>query len=142
MVPDLGRVVEDTARRSLDDLFQGFALERRVRNEAIEFVDIGLVVLAVVIFERFGRNMRSQCVLRVRQGGSSKAMGEISYFNPVGICGVQRRPPRGPGEARLQLEHGDPVLQTTHFDTRATPSPRGSDRENRHDRNAPPLTRA
>src|SRR5690606_15596560 len=54
VVPHLGGVVEDAAGGALDDLFQGLAFELGARNQVVQVGDIGLVVLAVVVFQRLG----------------------------------------------------------------------------------------
>ena len=75
MVPDLRRVVEETAfRGSADQFFQtlvgfGFAL-----REVIQVRDISLVMLAVVKIERFSRNMGCKASLAYGSGGNSKGM--------------------------------------------------------------------
>src|SRR5690606_746584 len=46
VVPDLCRVVEDTAGRGLDDLFQGFAFKLGTRNQVVQVGYVSVVVLA------------------------------------------------------------------------------------------------
>jgi hypothetical protein len=67
VIPDLRGVVEDTARRLLDDFFQRQVLEFGARNQVVQVRDVGLVVLAVVELERLFGHVRSERVLRVRQ---------------------------------------------------------------------------
>jgi hypothetical protein len=75
VVPDLCRVVEDAALGVRDDIFEGGVFHVRAGEQAIQLVDVGLVVLAVVVFEGLGGNVRLQGVLLVGQGGQFKAMG-------------------------------------------------------------------
>jgi len=54
VVPDLGRVVEDAAFGSFDQVLERGILLRRPGSHLVEVVDIGFVVLAVVVFESLG----------------------------------------------------------------------------------------
>ena len=60
MVPQLGDVVEDAVLRdsrgvvgALDDLFEGFTLPFGAFNRLVAIGDIGVVVLVMVILQRF-----------------------------------------------------------------------------------------
>src|SRR5690606_14179115 len=70
VVPALGGIVEQAliaSTRGGDDLFERLAFEIGALDRSIGLVDIGLVVLAMVKAERFGRNGRRQ-----RVGGIGK----------------------------------------------------------------------
>ena len=54
MIPDLGRVVEDSAVGFEDDLFQCCILELCARYEVVEVGYVGLVVFAIVIVNGLG----------------------------------------------------------------------------------------
>ena len=54
VVPDLGRVVEDAALGGGDHLFQCLVGKVGALDKTVQFVDIGLVVLAVVKFQGLG----------------------------------------------------------------------------------------
>lgn len=74
VVPDLRGVVEDATRGLLDDVFQRQVLELGARDQVVQVRDVGLVVLAVVELQRLFRDVRSQRVQFVRQGGRVCAM--------------------------------------------------------------------
>src|SRR5690606_18929870 len=59
-VPDLSGVVEDNARRALDDLIQGLAFEFGAWDQVVQVHDIGVVVLVVVILQGFLGDVRLQ----------------------------------------------------------------------------------
>ncbi len=70
MVPDLGGVVVDAAGRCLlDDGFEVEVLVLGALDQVVQVNHVGVVVLAVVVVEGFGRHVRGQGVLGVRQGG-------------------------------------------------------------------------
>jgi hypothetical protein len=73
VVPDLARIVEQAlvavGLGLLDDLDEAEAGEALLLLPAIDLVDIGLVVLAVVEFERLGRHVRRERALVERQWG-------------------------------------------------------------------------
>ena len=61
----LGCIVEQRAGRLSDDVFEGHALELGAFLQLVELVDVGLVVLAIVVFHGFlgiGRCERIQCI--------------------------------------------------------------------------------
>ncbi len=76
MIPDLGRIVEQALVallfRRLDDLDQRGVGQALLRQHPIGFVDISLVMLAVMIIERFGRHVRRQGILGERKVGKGK----------------------------------------------------------------------
>ena len=49
----------------LDDLFESLALEARAGQQLVQIVDISLVVLVVMILQRFGRHVGLQGVIGV-----------------------------------------------------------------------------
>lgn len=58
MVPDLGGIIEDRSGwRCFDDLLEGCIFEFRSRNESIEVIYIGLMVLSIVVSDRFFGNI-------------------------------------------------------------------------------------
>src|SRR5476651_505336 len=67
VVPDLSGVVENTARRRLDDFFQGLAFELGAWHQVVQVHDIGVVVLVVVVFQGFLGNVRLQGIACVGQ---------------------------------------------------------------------------
>ncbi|MNT38152.1 hypothetical protein D3C72_1743350 [compost metagenome] len=75
MVPDLSGVVEDAARRALDDLFQGLAFEFGAWDQVVQVHDIGVVVLVVVILQGFLGDVRLQGIVGVRQRRQFKSHG-------------------------------------------------------------------
>src|SRR5690606_21780924 len=68
VVPDLGCVIENAALGGTDDLDQVLVLELGAGDQLVEVGDIGLVVLAVVVIQRFGAHVRGQGVFGERQG--------------------------------------------------------------------------
>ncbi|MNR17286.1 hypothetical protein D3C85_1339370 [compost metagenome] len=83
MVPDLGGVVEDAARGGLDDLFQGFTFEFGARNQVVQVHHVGVVVLAVVVFQGLGGQVRLESVLLVRQRRQFES--HVYLLHQVGI---------------------------------------------------------
>ncbi len=72
MVVVLARIVEEAgvlAERALDDLLERLAFEPAAFQQLVAVVDIGLVVLVVVIFERLARHIGRQCIMGVGQIG-------------------------------------------------------------------------
>src|SRR5690606_24491125 len=67
VVPDLSGVVEDATGRGLDDGFQILAFELGARDQVVQVGHVGLVVLAVVILEGLGGNVRLEGVLFKRK---------------------------------------------------------------------------
>ena len=79
VIPDLGGVVVDAAGWCLDDdVFEGQIFVLGALDQVIQVGDIGLMMLAVVKVERFRRNVRSQCVLLIGQGGQEMFHDESS----------------------------------------------------------------
>src|SRR4051794_6942327 len=66
------------AERSLHDLFEGLAFEFSPLDRVVAVRHIGLVMLIVMIFERFLRHIRPEGVIGVRQGGKRKGHGVMS----------------------------------------------------------------
>ena len=73
VIPCLRGVVKNPGVGSfmsgLDDSFQRFTFVTRTGDRGIQFVDVGLVVLAVVKAQRFGRNVRLERICGVRKFG-------------------------------------------------------------------------
>ena len=67
VVPDLGGVVVNGTTGLLDDVFERHGLELGAFLQFVELVDISLVVLAVMVLERFLAVMRLQRIDRVGQ---------------------------------------------------------------------------
>jgi hypothetical protein len=67
VVPHLGRVIENAALRLLDDVFQRQVFELGALDQVVQVRDVSLMVLAVVLFQRLGRDVRLQGILGVRQ---------------------------------------------------------------------------
>ena len=68
----LGGVVEEAgvlAERAFDDVLERFALKPAAFQQLVAVVDIGLVVLVVVIFERLLRHVRRERVIGIGQVG-------------------------------------------------------------------------
>ena len=77
----LSGIVEDRgvfAERCLDDLLEGFALEFGPLDRVVAIGHVSLVMLVVMIFQRFLRHMGRQGVISVRQGGKRKGHGVMS----------------------------------------------------------------
>ena len=69
VVPHLGGVVEHATLRLPDDLFQRGVFKLGAGNHAVEIGDIGLMMLAVVEINGFGRDMRFKRGAVVGKGG-------------------------------------------------------------------------
>lgn len=69
VVPMLGRIVEQTAVGTHDDLFQRLILVRCAFDGLVEIGDIGSVVFAVVVVKRLGAHVWLQRGLVVRKLG-------------------------------------------------------------------------
>jgi len=69
VVPGLRGVVEDAAGRLADDVLEFRVGELGAFDLLVEVGHIGLVVLAVVVLERLGGDVRLQCILFVRKRG-------------------------------------------------------------------------
>jgi hypothetical protein len=81
MVVVLAGVVEDRgvlAERTLDDLLEGFAIEFGPLDRVVTVGDIGLVMLVVVIFQRFLGHMGRKGVIGIREIGKREGHGVMS----------------------------------------------------------------
>ena len=68
----LAGIVEEAgilAERALDDLLERLAFQPAAFEQLVAVVDIGLVVLVVVIFERFARHVGRERVMGIGQVG-------------------------------------------------------------------------
>ena len=83
VVEDLGRIVEHAARGGADDFLKGLAFEVRAGDQAVQIVDVGLMMLAPVEFQGFTTHGGLEGVERIRKSRQSKHVG-ISP-EPVGI---------------------------------------------------------
>src|SRR5690606_11367241 len=73
VVPDLGRVVEHTARRLLDDVFKRSGFELSTGDEIVQVGDICLMVLSVVEFQGLFGDGGSQSIDGIRKGRKLKS---------------------------------------------------------------------
>ena len=77
MIPDLGGVVEHARIAGvvgrLDDGFERLGFVIRALDRRVQLVDVSLVMLAVMEFERASRDMRLECV------GSSGRSIDMGY---------------------------------------------------------------
>ncbi len=90
VVEVLAGIVEDArvlAVARLDDLLEAHALEARARQQLVQRVDIGLVVLVVVILQRFRRHGGLQGFIGVRQRGEFESHGRSP-----GLLGRREKP--------------------------------------------------
>jgi hypothetical protein len=78
VVPDLRRVVEDAAARLAHDVLERQVLEFGARDELVQVVDVGLVMLAVVELQGFLGDVRGQGVDGIGQGGQLVGHGGSS----------------------------------------------------------------
>src|SRR5258708_39901432 len=77
----LAGVVEERsilAERALHDLLERFALEFGALEQIIAVGDVGLMMLVVMIFQRFLRHMGRKRVIGIRQIGKRKGHGVMS----------------------------------------------------------------
>src|SRR5208282_1009810 len=96
MVVMLLRVVEERSRfRRLENLFERSAREFGAHDQFVELVDVGLVMLAVMIFKRLGGDMWFQRVDRVWEVGKFECHGEILSFRARTRNAMRRRPAAG-----------------------------------------------
>ena len=63
MVPDLGGVVEEFALGGAHDVLEWQVLILGAGNELVQVVHVGLMVLAVMVFDGLGGDVRAQRVL-------------------------------------------------------------------------------
>ena len=86
VVPDLRRIVEQAlvalVLGGLDHFDQRSALKPLFAEHAVGLINIGLVVLAVVIVEGFGRHVRDKRVFGIRKLGKDEGHG----IAPAGVC--------------------------------------------------------
>jgi hypothetical protein len=75
VVPDLRRLVEQLALGLDDDVLETGVLVVGAGYELVERVDVCLVVLAVVVLERLGRQVRLEGIGRVRELGQREGHG-------------------------------------------------------------------
>ena len=73
MVEVLSRIVEEPAFSPANDFFKRLAFKGRALEERIQVGDIGSMMLAVMIFDRFGAHGRGQ---RVR---SKIKLGKLEF---------------------------------------------------------------
>ena len=62
MVEDLSGVVEHTTLSGLDDFFKALAFEFRTFDQLVQVGDVGLMMLAPVVFKRFTAHGRREIV--------------------------------------------------------------------------------
>jgi hypothetical protein len=77
VIPDLRSVVVDAAAGLLDDVFEGHRFELGALLQVVQVHHVGVVVLAVVVFQRFLAVVRGQGVNGVGQRGQSVFHGAI-----------------------------------------------------------------
>ena len=77
VVPDLGRVVEQAGLGAHDDLLERLRGVVGAVDQLVEVVDVGLVVLAVVVLEGLGADVRGEGILGVRKGGKFEGHGGL-----------------------------------------------------------------
>jgi hypothetical protein len=81
MVVVLAGIVEDSrilSERTLHDLLEGFALEFGPLDRVVSVRHVGLVMLVVMIFQRFLGHMRRKGVMGIGQIGKRKGHGVMS----------------------------------------------------------------
>ena len=66
------------AERALDDLLERLALEFGAFQQVVAVGHIGLMMLVVVVFQRFLRHMRSKRVIGIRKVGKREGHGVMS----------------------------------------------------------------
>ena len=66
------------AERALDDLLKGLAFPFGPLERVVAVGDIGLMMLVVVIFQRFLRHVLAEGVIGVREWGERKGHGFLS----------------------------------------------------------------
>ena len=69
VVPYLGRVVECGSGGGEDDFFKRHVLLGSVYDKAVEVVDVGLKMLAVMVFQCFLAHQRLECVQLIGERG-------------------------------------------------------------------------
>src|SRR3981081_760076 len=92
MVVVLAGIVEERrilAERALDDLLEGLALELGALQHIVAVGHIGLMMLVVMVFQRFLRHMGRKRVIGIGQVGKRKGHGVMSaVMGAVGITGT------------------------------------------------------
>ena len=71
MIPRLRCIVQNRPVGFEHDLFERHLLERRTRDQFVEVVHVGLMMLAVVVLDGLFAHVWSESVLRV---------GELGYY--------------------------------------------------------------
>ncbi len=89
VVPDLGGIVVDRARGLLDDLFQRQCFELGALLQVVELRHIGIVMLVVVVLQRFAAHVRSEGVMRVRQRRQRVFHGVCPFWRVLNPSGAQ-----------------------------------------------------
>src|SRR5208282_323464 len=96
VIPVLLRVVEERSRfRRLQNLFERSAREFGAHDQFVELGDVGLVMLAVMIFKRLGGDMGFQRVHTVWKVWKFKSHGKILSFRAGTRNAMRRRPAAG-----------------------------------------------
>src|SRR5258707_7237 len=91
MVVVLAGIVEERrilAERALDDLFEGLALEFGALQQVVAVGHIGLMMLVVMVFQRFLRHMGRERVIGIGEVGKRKGHGMMSAM--MGDVGLTR----------------------------------------------------
>ncbi|MOA33428.1 hypothetical protein D3C78_1547230 [compost metagenome] len=66
VVPYLGRIVEDAAVRGLNDLFEGQPFKLAAFQQIVQVHHVGVVMLAIMVFQSFCGNVRFEGVFFIR----------------------------------------------------------------------------
>jgi hypothetical protein len=85
VVPYLGGVVEDAAGGFLDDGFESGILELGALDQVVQVGHVGLMVLAIVVFEGFLGDVRRERIHRVGQ----RRKGVFHIESPVSVSRVE-----------------------------------------------------
>jgi hypothetical protein len=83
----LTRIVEQAgilAERALYHLLERLAFPLAALEQIIAVGDIGLVVLVVMIFQRFTRHVRGERIVCIREIGQRKRHGTLLIFADTG----------------------------------------------------------
>src|SRR5262249_53921878 len=108
MVVVLAGIVEEAgilAERALHDVFERLVFPFRAGKQLVAVVDIGLVMLVVMIFERLARHVGGEGIVGIGEVGQRKGHGNVLASlvtdYPVTCCPVtmltrkrRRAPPR------------------------------------------------
>ena len=82
MVVMLARIVEEAgilAVGLLDDLFERKVLETGFGSQFVAVVNVSLVVLVMMIFERFARHKGCERIVIIRQCGQFESHGSLLF---------------------------------------------------------------